>query len=90
MISARTVKASFSHEAARPGSEASVRASEIPVGLSLGIPTDLFCAGSTARSPERRHHGRLGAECVCYSCFRSSLGGPSDRGLPAMTTSTTR
>lgn len=90
MVSARMVEANSEHEATRPGSEARGRASEIPVGLSLESLKDLYCAGSPARSPERRHLYRPGGKCVDCLCFRSSMGGASDRGQSAMTMSTKR
>jgi hypothetical protein len=90
MVSTRTVEASSAHEATRSRSEAPVRASEIAVVLSLESPEDLCCAGSPARSPERRHLYRPGGKCVDCLCFRSSMGGASDRGQSAMTMSTKR
>ena len=61
MASARTVKASSAHEVAMPRNEVRVRASEIPVVLSPESLKIFGCAGSPARSPERRHLSRPGA-----------------------------
>jgi hypothetical protein len=64
-------------------------ASEIPVVLSPESAS-FFIAESLARSPEWQHASHSGVRVDCLFCFRSSLGGPSDRGLAAMTTFTKR
>lgn len=90
MVSARTVEASSAHEATRPGSEAPVRASEIPVVLSLESPK-IFVVPDRRRGAPNGGISTVPAPNVFVTpAFVPPLGGPSDRGLAAMTTSTKR
>ncbi len=88
MSCARTMVAFATSGAIGAGGEVPVRASEIPVVLSPGWPG--FLAGPPAGRIERRHHDRSGAR-TCLIVLLSFLhGGPSGRGLSAMTMFTTR